>query len=67
MSDDIVELDVIAPAEGKRQIERSQIVSCTQAVVTRPARVVVRLTDGSTLIVTKASSDRAGLATVSIR
>ena len=61
MSDELVELDVIAPVEGKRQIERSQIVSCTQAIVTRPARVVLRLADGSTLIVTKASSDRAGL------
>ena len=61
MSDELVELDVIAPVEGKRQVERSQIVSCTQAIVTRPARVVLRLADGSTLIVTKASSDRAGL------
>ena len=67
MSDDMVELDVIAPVEGKRQIERSQIISCTQAIVTKPSRVVIRLLDGSTLIVTKASSDRAGLATVLIR
>jgi hypothetical protein len=61
MSNDIVELDVIAPVAGKRQIERSQIASCTQAVVTNPPRVVVRLIDGSVLIVTKASSDCAGL------
>jgi hypothetical protein len=67
MSDDIVELDVIAPVEGKRQIARSQIVSCTQAILTMPARVVVRLLDGSTWIVTKASSDQAGLVTQSIR
>jgi hypothetical protein len=61
MSDDVVELDVIAPIEGRRRIERSQIVSCVQAVVTNPPRVVVRLMDGGTLIVTKASVDRAGL------
>jgi len=61
MTDELVELDVIAPVEGKRQVERSQIVSCTQAIVTEPPRVVVRLIDGTTLIVTKASSDRAGL------
>jgi hypothetical protein len=61
MSDDVVELDVIAPVAGNRQIKRSQIASCTQAVVTEPPRVVVRLIDGSTLIVTKASSDRAEL------
>jgi hypothetical protein len=67
LSDELAELDVIAPVEGTRLIERSQIASCTQAIVTKPARVVVRLMDGSTLIVTKASSDRAGLATVSIR
>jgi hypothetical protein len=67
MSDDIVELDVIAPVEGITQVDRAQIVSCTQAIVTRPARVVVRLADGSTLIVTKASSDRAELAAISIR
>ena len=67
MSDDIVELDVIAPVEGRRQIERSQIVSCTRAIVTHPTRVVIRLLDGSTLIVTKASSDRAGLVTTSVR
>jgi hypothetical protein len=55
------ELDVIAPIAGKRQIERSRIASCMQAVIMELPRVVVRLTDGSVLIVTEASLDRAGL------
>jgi hypothetical protein len=61
MSGDIVELDVIAPIAGKRLVERSQIATCMQALILTPPRVVVRLTDGSVLIVTKASLDRAGL------
>jgi hypothetical protein len=61
MNDDIVELAVIAPVAAIKRIERSQIGSCTVGI-TDPMRVIVRLTDGSTLIVTKASFDRAGLS-----
>ena len=52
MSVDIVELDVIAPAEGKRWVGRSRSASCTQSAIVRLTRVVVRLTDGRVLIVT---------------
>jgi hypothetical protein len=59
---DYVELAVIAPFAAIKRIERSQIGSCTVGL-TDPMRIVVRLTDGSTLVVTKASFDRAGLST----
>jgi hypothetical protein len=62
MADDFVELAVIAPAASIRRIERSQIASCMLGP-TDPMRVIVRLTDGSALIVTRASFERAGLAT----
>ena len=62
---DYVELAVIAPFAAIKRIERSQIGSCTVGI-TDPMRVIVRLTDGSTLIVTRASFDRAGL-TIGIR
>ena len=62
---DFVELAVIAPVAAIRRIKRSQIASCTVGI-TDPMRVIVRLTDGSSLIVTRASFDRAGL-TIGIR
>jgi hypothetical protein len=57
---DHVELAVLAPVAAIKQIERSQIASCTLGT-TDPMRVVVRLTDGSALIVTRASFESAGL------
>jgi hypothetical protein len=56
-----IELDVIAPTAGKRQLRRAQIEICKQVPVSTPPRVVVRLFDGSVLIVTKASIAAAGL------
>jgi hypothetical protein len=55
----IVELDVIAPEAGKRWLRRSQIATCKQVAASTPPRIVVRLFDGSVLIVTKASIDAA--------
>jgi hypothetical protein len=62
MADDFVELAVIAPAASIKRIERSQIASC-MLEPRDPMRVIVRLTDGSALVVTRASFERAGLAT----
>jgi len=55
-----VVLDVIAPTEGERSFARSQIATC-KVTTTAPTRVVVRLTDGSVMVVTKESADRAGM------
>jgi hypothetical protein len=63
---DYVELAVIAPVAAIRRIKRSQIASCTVGIIDPTMRVIVRLTDGSSLIVTRASFDRAGL-TIGIR
>jgi len=62
MDDDFVELAVIAPVAAIRRVERSHIASCMPGT-TDPMRVIVRLTDGSALVVTRASFERAGLAT----
>jgi hypothetical protein len=62
MDDDFVELAVTAPVAAIKRVERSQIAGCV-LVPTDPTRVIVRLTDGSALIVTRASFERAGLAT----
>jgi hypothetical protein len=59
--DAFIELDVIAPTAGKRQLRRAQIATCKQVPISTPPRVVVRLFDGSVLVVTKASTDAAGL------
>jgi hypothetical protein len=58
---DIVELDVIGPKVGKTRLKRAQIDTCKQVAVSTPPRVVVRLFDGSVLVVTKASIDAARL------
>ena len=62
MADDFVELAIIAPVAATKRIERTQIASCMLGP-TDPMRVIVRLADGSTLVVTRASFERAGLAT----
>jgi hypothetical protein len=54
IADDVVELAVIAPPAAIKRIERSQIASCMLGP-TDPMRVIVRLTDGSALVVTRAS------------
>jgi hypothetical protein len=61
ISDDIVELEVIAPQAGKRLVERLQIASCMPALGYPLPRVLVELADGSMLVVTRASIDLAGL------
>ena len=61
MIDALIELDVIAPTAGKRQLKRAQIATCKQVPIAKPPRVVIRLVDGSVLIVTKASIDATGL------
>ena len=64
MDDRLVELDVIAPVAGKRLIRASQIVSCMQSTVVDLPRVVVRLIDGSALIVTEMCLDAAGISII---
>ena len=61
MTGPLIELDVIAPTAGKRQLRRAQIATCKQVPIAIPPRVVVRLFDGSVLVVTKASVNAAGL------
>ena len=61
MIDALIELDVIAPTAGKRQLRRAQIATCKLVPIATPPRVVVRLVDGSVLVVTKASVNAAGL------
>ena len=61
MSNDIIEQDIIAPAEGKGWVERARIDRCTRSVVLQLPRVVVRLTDGRALIVTQACLEAAGI------
>jgi len=64
---DLIELEVITPTAGKRQLRRAQIDTCKEVPISTPPRVVVRLVDGSVLIVTKASIDDAGLAITHIK
>jgi hypothetical protein len=64
---DLIELEVITPTAGKRQLRRAQIATCKQVPIATPPRVVVRLVDGSVLIVTKASIDDARLPITHIR
>jgi hypothetical protein len=62
MDNDFVELAVIAPVAVVKRIERSQIASCALGI-TDPTRVIVRLTNGIALVVTRASFEGTGLAT----
>jgi hypothetical protein len=62
IDNDFVELAVIAPVAAIKRIALSKIASCVLGP-TDPMRVIIRLTDGSVLIVTRASFERAGLVT----
>ena len=64
MSDDLVKLAVVAPTAAIQWIKRSAIAMCVLRR-SEPSHVVVRLTDGSTLVATKASVERAGLFSAS--
>ena len=56
-----VELNIIAPKPGITRLRRASIDRCKLVAVSTPPRVVVRLFDGSVLVVTKESVDAAGL------